>query len=194
MGTDNKSARHLLERLYGKGCMFERAHIPERLLQLDIKIKGYRLYVSETRYKRRKINKLESTMTYHHLQHRSEGGRTTIENGSVINELAHRYIHSLPRDQEEIINNMLRDYKQSFGLKGGILVPTDVGIETIQPIKIDLDYEIDDDCIVIPVCDTIENEKDKNKSFSRARTKQETRLLIDEVLSEVYEDDDLERE
>lgn len=191
MSTDNKSARQLLEKLYGKGCMFERAHIPERLLQLDIKIKGYRLYVNETRYKRRKINKLESTMTYHHLQHRSEGGKTTIENGSVINELAHRYIHSLPRDQEEIINNMLRDFKQSFELKGGILVPTDKGIEVTQPFQIDLDFEIDDDCMVIPVYDN----EEQTKGFNRAKIKQETKLLIDEALLEVYEeDDDLERE
>ena len=50
----------------------------------------------------------------HHLRHRSENGATSIENGANVAEVAHQYMHSLPRDQEEIINNMLRQWKRDF--------------------------------------------------------------------------------
>ena len=56
-------------------------------------------------------------MTYHHLRHREDGGKANIENGASINALAHCYLHSLPREQEEIVNNMLRDFKDSIQCK-----------------------------------------------------------------------------
>lgn len=71
----NKGAKHDLEVVYGKGCMFKRAHI-EELIEKIGNIKTYRQYIEETRYKRKKINILESSLTYHHLVHRSE--RTDI--------------------------------------------------------------------------------------------------------------------
>ena len=53
-------------------------------------------------------------MNYHHLKHKSEGGETTIENGAIVSALAHMYMHSLPREQEEFINDELRKYKQEI--------------------------------------------------------------------------------
>ena len=181
MSKDNKSARQLLEMIYGKGCMFKRAHIAERLRQSGIKIKGYKVFVSEKRYKSKKIKRLEETMTYHHLQHKADGGKTDVENGAVINELAHRYLHSLPREQEEIINNMLREHKRSIDIKGGILVPTQHGLDIQQPFQLSLDFEInEDDCITIPVYDN--TKEDRDRKFNRAKVKQETLQLINEEL------------
>ena len=37
-----------------------------------------------------------------------------MENGAVINSLAHMYMHSLPREQEEEINEELRKYKKDI--------------------------------------------------------------------------------
>lgn len=149
----NKAARQNLERIYGKGCMFFKANIPERLRQAGIQIKGYKVFVSEKRYKAKKIRKLETTMTYHHLEHNADGGKTNVENGAVVNELAHRYLHSLPRQDEEIINDMLRDYKREFELNGGILMPTETGLDFVQPIQITFGEIDDQDCITIPLYD-----------------------------------------
>ena len=149
----NKAARQKLERIYGKGCMFFKANIPERLRQAGIQIKGYKVFVSEKRYKAKKIRKLETTMTYHHLEHNADGGKTNVENGAVVNELAHRYLHSLPRQDEEIINDMLRDYKREFELNGGILMPTETGLDFVQPIQITFGEIDDQDCITIPLYD-----------------------------------------
>ena len=39
-------------------------------------------------------------------------GETTKENGAIVSALGQFYIHSLPREHEEVINDMLRDYKK----------------------------------------------------------------------------------
>lgn len=176
----NAALKHDLQVRYGKGCMFKNAGI-EKLIERLGKIKTYKVYVQETRYKRRKIHTLETSLTYHHLRHRSEGGHTTMDNGAVLSEMAHRYIHSLPRDEEELINDMIRKYK--FKLDGGLLIPTSSGIEMSQPISIELDFSDLDDCIEIGVFDTTEEDKIK---FNRAKQKKETKKLIEDSL---YGDD-----
>ena len=177
---DNKAAKHDLEVRYGKGCMFKRAQI-ESIIEKIGKIKTYRQYKEEMHYKRRKINNLESSLTYHHLKHRSEGGSTTLENGAVINELAHRYIHSLPREQEEIINDLFRQFK--YKLDGGILVPTEQGIELQQAVNIDFSQMDLTDCIEIETFDTTEQDIEK---FNRAKQKRETQKYIEDGLLDYY--------
>ena len=113
-------------------------------------------------------------MTLHHLKHRSEGGPTSENNGAVVSALAHSYLHSLPRDQEEIINNMLRDYKFRATT---LSIGKSVEIEG-QEFEFDLS-----DCIEIPLEPISKSDKKKIKPFNRAKTKQDTRRKIDEELS-----------
>ena len=108
--TKNSKGRKSLERIYGKGCMFKKANKEEQIEKLHT-IKTYKVFLKETHYSGNIIKQLENNMTYHHLRHKSEGGKVTDENGAVINELAHRYMHSLPREDEEVVNNMLRKFK-----------------------------------------------------------------------------------
>lgn len=183
--STNKVARQRLEAQYGKGCMFYKAHIPEQLEKLTT-IKTYKKFLQETRYSGKKIRLLERNMTYHHLRHVSEGGKATDENGAVVNELAHRYIHSLPREDEEVVNNMLRQYK--LNITGGILEVTDKGIKMDQPLGIDLEMDFND-CITIPVFDTTKEdiEKRRKQKFNRAKTKRETQQMIEEDLYNDFE-------
>ena len=183
MGSKNKTIRQKMETIYGKGCMFKRAHIPERLKGL--RIKGYRVFVNETRYKLIKIKMLESTMTYHHLKHRSEGGRTDIENGAVISIMAHRYLHSLPRDQEEVINNLIREFKQGYELRGGIVMPTESTLEMQKPFQIQIGEDIEADCITLPAFDYTDN----RSSYNRAKFKRDTQRFIESELSDLDYDD-----
>lgn len=183
--STNKQAREELERIYGKGCMFKKAKIEEQIMQLKT-IKTYKRFIVETKYTGKKLRRLEQNMTYHHLQHRSEGGTTDLQNGSVVNELAHRYIHSLPREQEEIINNMLRHYK----LTCGILVPDGKGSFTVEePLVINLDANMED-FITIQAYNTTPHQQENRKRFNRQREKRKTQKIIDEYYDRMYEEDE----
>lgn len=72
--ADNMTKRRQLEKIYGKGCMFKKAQIEEQIYALGRKriIKLYKSFLKETKYTLKKIKQLEESMTYHHLQHRSE--------------------------------------------------------------------------------------------------------------------------
>lgn len=111
--SDNKTKREELEKIYGSGSMFQRSKAEAYISTLP-KIKGYQRYIHEKHFTTKEIRKLVRQMNYHHLKHVSEGGATTLENGAVVNALEHRYMHDLPRGQEEIINNHIRKWKVDF--------------------------------------------------------------------------------
>lgn len=162
----NKAIRERLERIYGKGCMFQKAHIAQRIEELG-GIKTYKQYIQQHKYTFKKVKKLEETMTLHHLRHRADDGHTSEQNGAVINALAHGYLHSLPRNEEEIINNMLRDYK--WRIDNG----RECKIELVDTLDIGVDIKFAE----ISFTDEIRPPKEK---FNRAKVKQETRNKIKE--------------
>lgn len=131
MGNKNKKIREELERIYGKGCMFQRAYVEDRLRQINMQqiakgkdpILTYRTY--KKKYTLNQQRTLERRLTLHHLKHVSEGGSTNIENGAIVNELAHRYLHTLKRKDEELCNDMMRDYKRDI----------DNGYEPFKPLS-----------------------------------------------------------
>ena len=95
-----------------------------------------------------------------------------------MNELAHRYLHSLPRDKEEVINDMLRQFK----LQGGIIVPTQEGaLEVQQPIQIEFNFDMSD-CITIPVHNNTKEDYEKRQKFNRAKEKRKTERFIQDEL------------
>ena len=165
--SSNKQARKELERIYGKGCMFSKAKIAEKI-EARGGIKTYKQYKETVRYKRSKKIQMEKTMNYHHLKHKKDGGKATIENGAVVNSLAHQYLHSLPREQEEVINNMLRDYKKSFVL--GTAQISSRGIEKVQEIRLP---EITEDCLEIEAETMTAEEKAMYEEYKRKRAKKQ---------------------
>lgn len=108
--ASNKAKREELERIYGKGSMFQKSHCEDYVSTLP-KIKGYRKYLKEKHFTGKDIRE---QLEYHHMQHRAEGGRTNLDNGAVVTRSEHSYMHSLPREQEEIINNHIRQWKIDF--------------------------------------------------------------------------------
>ena len=175
--SGNKNIKEQLIKEYGNGCMFERAHIAERIAARG----GIRTFKSFQTEKRFKGQKLSYQLTLHHLQHRSEGGKTSVENGAVVSEAAHQYIHSLPRDEEECINNMLREFKiNCVAMQGNGAIIDKINI-TMQPQQ---------EYISIPVYNNTseqeqlrkeQNKKEKrrnNYNLSRAKRKQELKELI----------------
>lgn len=170
MSKGNSRAKELLKKIYGDGCFVERAGIR--------KIKGYK--------------ENAHMITFHHLRHRSEGGKATVENGANVALENHRWLHSLPREQEEEVNNAIREWKINFlSMRGdgqvensGILTPSDL--------------TKDQDCITIKAYDTTKEQyeilqkkkkkqkqkKIKRKDFNRSREKRELQELIDRLIDE----------
>lgn len=111
--SDNKAKREELEKIYGSGSMFQRSKAEVYISTLP-RIKGIQRFIREKHYSTKETNKLVRRMNFHHMKHVSEGGATTLENGAVVNELEHRYMHDLPRGHEEIINNYIRKWKVDF--------------------------------------------------------------------------------
>lgn len=162
--ASNKNKREELERIYGEGSMFQKAKAEEYISTLP-KIKGYRKFIREKHFTTKEIKKLVRRMNYHHLQHKAEGGSTSIENGAVVNELEHRYIHSLPRNHEEIINNHIRKWKMD------VITLNSEGIIDSKEIDIDLSK----DFIEIPV--HTRKSKRTKKQIEAERRKEEKREL-----------------
>lgn len=120
------------------------------------------------------------------------GGKTDVNNGAILSELVHRYIHSLPREDEELINNIIRQYK----IDGGLLIPTQEGLQIQEPFQVDLDFDFDkEDCITIPVHNNTKEDYEKRQKFNRAREKRKTERFIQDELEfmKQLQDDENER-
>lgn len=162
--SGNKDIKEQLIKVYGNGCMFERARIAEKISLMG----GIKTFKSFKREKEFKGQKISYQLTLHHLRHRSEGGKTSLENGAVISELAHQYLHSLPREEEEYINNLLRRFKLNC-----VSMQGDGVITNMSTIDIPTEF-IEEDYLIIPVYD---NKKRDNKII-RAKQKRELRELL----------------
>lgn len=171
--SSNKTVRQELERICGKGCFFQRARCAERIEAMG-GIKTFKKFVKEKKFKGKKLS---YQITFHHLEHKSDGGATTVENGANVAEIAHQYIHSLPREQEEIVNDMLREFKLGFGI-----LSTNKGLTQTGVLEVNFDELETEDALVIPVYDCtkeqFEEMKAHNERLSQERKKQEKRKRL----------------
>ena len=167
MSSKNSKARKKLEKIYGKGCFMERAGIR--------KITGFK--------------KDAYIMTYHHMRHVSEGGKATVENGANLALENHEFLHSLPREEEEKINNEIRRWKANFILMNNGEVKNSASLEFP-------DLTNDKNCIIIKLEKTtkaqyeeLQRQKQQRKQqFNRSKIKRETQQMIDdELYGEEYE-------
>ena len=134
-------------------------------------IKTYREYIQEHKYTFKKVKKLESTMTLHHLKHRAEGGATSERNGAVVSALGQGYLHSLPKEHEEIVNGMLRDYKAGIDAGRYERVDVEISDDFNSGIEINMaELSADDEKIVI----------ERPKKYNRAAMKREMRAIIED--------------
>lgn len=171
--ASNKKKRDELQLIYGKGSMFEKSRCEEYIATLP-KIKGYKRFIKEKRFTTKEIRKLTHRMNYHHLEHKADGGATNVENGAVVNELEHRYIHSLPRNHEEIINNHIRQWKADFiSIMGGQVIDSQ-----------EIDINLNEDVIEIPVHNM--NKKHNLKYLEEKKRRQE-RIELQKLKKEYEE-------
>lgn len=98
----NRNARIALARIYGSGCMFRKSNAESYIEKLGT-IKTYKRYKQEIHYTSKKVKALESLMTYHHLLHKSNGGRATVENGLVDLELRKENMRKLGKSKKALM-------------------------------------------------------------------------------------------
>lgn len=98
--SDNKKARRKLEKIYGQICMIEEL--------------GIRKISSETRKKIKGYKEFQETITYHHIEKKSKGGKSNVANGALIKDYNHQWLHSLPEEQQEYINERLLNFKARY--------------------------------------------------------------------------------
>lgn len=171
----NRAMKALLIKMYGRKCMFIASNCEA--------LSGYVEYYKKQKsiYSKKKIKSMVKTLTVHHFVHRSEDGQTSEENCCLVNELAHAYIHSLPKEDEEHINNKIRDYKKSLRCH---VVFTDetytlpIQYTSFSPVTLEKDYNpyIDIDADATDTKKKSERRKrktrkDKNNSFSKEISK-----------------------
>lgn len=84
----NKTAKKILEIIYGRRCFMEAA---------GIRIRGAKT--------------LDHTLTYHHIIPVSAGGQTTLKNGAVLARYNHDWLHQQPPHIQDEINEQLQEYK-----------------------------------------------------------------------------------
>lgn len=179
--SDNKGIRNKLEKIYGSGCMIERAGIRFIPVSQRKKIKGYR--------------KTDERITYHHIRERSKGGDRSIENEALIKEYNHVWLHSLPEKEKQVVNEQLQQFKLNvLQMKGNGQV-----IDS-QSIVLDFSSIDKDDCIIIPVFNNDRETQSKRKKKKldkrkelQARVERKERKHHDRQFDDYYyEEDDYE--
>lgn len=163
MGSKNKRIREIMEKKYGKVCMIEAAGIRCIPVEERRKIKGYK--------------RSQDKLTYHHIEERAKGGRTTEENGAVVKGYNHEWLHKLSEEDKAKVNNRLQQYKISVA---ALSLSPNIQVEG-QVLQFDFS-----DCLEIPLEPNTEHQEEKRK-FDRAKQKRETQRLIDESFEDLDE-------
>jgi hypothetical protein len=111
---------------FGKVCFIEELGLrTKEEIQADIR-----------QYKSKGQRKRMDELTYHHIIAKCNGGETTEENGAILRNINHVWLHRLPLEKQAIINQMLIQYKLEHykevefeeveELKSGILVASTI--------------------------------------------------------------------
>ena len=94
-----KGTRTRMAHKYKNVCMLEASGIRYIPRHKRMTIKGYK--------------KSQEKITFHHLVKKEDGGEVSEENGALLKEYNHKWIHTLPPEKLEQVNNKLREYKLS---------------------------------------------------------------------------------
>lgn len=150
MSKSNKSAREMLEKIYGKHCFI---HEGIRELNPPKPLKG--------KFKGKSI---AYQLTYHHLKPKHMGGQATVENGANLCRTCHTWLEQLSQKEREKINDELRVYKRNFFKIGAIELTT----EGIVQAEVN-EFKEPEEVIVIPAYDFAEEEYQKHLQERRKR-------------------------
>jgi hypothetical protein len=102
---------------FGKRCFIEELGLrTKQEIQEEMK-----------QYKSKGQRKRMDELTYHHIIARCDGGATNECNGAIIRTINHAWLHRLPLDKQEKINQLIIQYKLKFY--------TEAEIEEVESLK-----------------------------------------------------------
>lgn len=120
----NKYIRELLIERYGAECFIERLHLRD---------------TSRLTYKGKKQYQKMKMLTFHHIKPKSKGGRTSVDNGSILSNENHQWFHQQSEEEQERMNREFQRLKQ--GIDELKVIFTDDVDTTIRVIAAELIIE-----------------------------------------------------
>ena len=114
--SHNKSVKNRMFQLYGKKCFIEK---------LGIRTGVSKKYKSSKQYRKMK------ELTYHHIIMKSEGGETSIENGSILCVECHTWFHQQDKETQDILNELFQEIKD-IEYVDGLELPYEIKCKVIQ--------------------------------------------------------------
>ena len=60
---------------------------------------------------------INNNLTYHHIIKKENGGKRTIDNGALLTDRAHEYLHTIERLDVDIYNRINKIFKEINGSK-----------------------------------------------------------------------------
>lgn len=151
--SSNKKAREKLEKLYGKECFIEKLH-----LRKDAEP---RKYTSKGQMKRMK------QLTYHHILERRNGGKATVDNGSLLSNENHIWFHQQSEVKQGYMNAIFQEYKRQVDE-----CKNECKIVFVDDLEVPYEVKATEFSI---------NEKGKPE-YNRAKEKQELRKMSEEYV------------
>ena len=148
--SSNKSAKQKLIQRYG-GIDF--------LDQMHVKIPESKIYKSKGQLKRMK------QLTYHHIHEKQYGGKATVENGALLTEEHHIWLHKQPPEIKSKLNLAFQEFKRRKD--------AELPIETV---------DVDEIPFEMTICDLEVDKNGKMKIYNRAKIKEEMKKLVVEEL------------
>ena len=100
----NKTTKNKLIMRFGKRCFIEELGLRTKQ-EIQEEMKQYK-----SKGQRRRMDEL----TYHHIIARCDGGATNECNGAIIRTINHAWLHRLPLENQEKINQLIIQYKLKF--------------------------------------------------------------------------------
>lgn len=165
-GSNNKAVKDRMLKKYGRKCFIE---------ELGLRTKE-EVEVDLRKYKKSKRGELTS-LTFHHIKERREGGQATEENGAILRNINHIWFNNLSREEQRRINNLFQEYKAQDKFKSEAAkfrAKIKVRASIIQNNEVKSEQDVDcrdrEDIISIPAYDYVrEIDEAEYKKYIEAR-------------------------
>lgn len=155
--SSNKRVKDEMIKIFGKRCFLEELHIRKKSeVKKEIK-----------KFKGKCQRCIMDQLTYHHILMKCKGGKATIENGAILRNINHIWLHRLPKEQQDKINELFQEYKKLF--------MEELSVEYVDDLKSEIGLNIAE----LEVTDKGIKVKPKGK-YNRAEVKRETREAQEE--------------
>lgn len=112
---DNKAVKEEMIEIFGPECFIEKLKL--------------RKDTEPRKYKGSKQLEIMRSLTYHHIEERCKGGKTTIGNGALLSNENHMWFNEQNKKDQDRMNKLFQRYKLIF--LGVTVTPDGIDIEKL---------------------------------------------------------------